>query len=69
MYISDLIVSLTNFINDISIEYYNEEISQVINDAKQNKISMDDVAKEWEKLMKEVLVFVYKYIINYSTYI
>lgn len=54
--ISELIDDLTNFINNRSTEYYNEEISQIINDAKQNKVSIDDVAKEWEKLMKEVLV-------------
>ncbi|XP_018578817.1 protein C12orf4 homolog [Anoplophora glabripennis] len=50
---TDLIEDLLNFINDRSIEYYNEEISQIVDDAKQNKVSIEDVTKEWEKLMKE----------------
>lgn len=51
---SDLIEDLLNFINERSIEFCNEEISQIVNDAKQNKINIEDVTKEWEKLMKEV---------------
>nr|XP_023013811.1 protein C12orf4 homolog [Leptinotarsa decemlineata] len=44
---------LLSFIRDRSVEYFNEATSKLINDAKENKINLEDVTKEWEKVMKE----------------
>ncbi|KAJ8926905.1 hypothetical protein NQ314_020757 [Rhamnusium bicolor] len=49
----ELTRSLSDFISARSIEYFSKETSELINNAKQNKISIDDVTREWEKLMKE----------------
>lgn len=45
---------LSKFIDKCSIDYFNEETDELINRAKENKLNADEIAKEWEKLMKEV---------------
>ncbi|KAJ8923721.1 hypothetical protein NQ315_010302 [Exocentrus adspersus] len=49
----ELTEDLSKFIDERSIEYYNEETTKLIDEAKQNQINIDDVTKEWEKLIKE----------------
>ncbi|KAG5893356.1 hypothetical protein JTB14_000121 [Gonioctena quinquepunctata] len=43
---------LEDFVRDRSAEYYNEETTKLVNDAK-DKINIEDVTKLWEKIMKE----------------
>lgn len=55
MYILELTQDLSKFIYDRSIEYCNNETTQVINEAIEKKQVLDIYAKKWENLMKEVI--------------
>lgn len=35
-------------------EYFNDKTTELINSAKSNKLDVEEVTKEWEKLIREV---------------
>ncbi|RZB40390.1 C12orf4 -like [Asbolus verrucosus] len=49
----DLIQHVSKFINESSLQYCNEQTTELIDNAKNNKINIEEMTKEWEKLMKE----------------
>lgn len=49
----ELTEDLQKFIKECSTEYFNEETTKLITDAKENKINLEDITKEWENIFKE----------------
>lgn len=59
-----LINDINTFVNNTSIDYFNDETTDLIDKAKANNKEIDEIAKEWEKLMREVRLFKLKCIKN-----
>ncbi|XP_056630066.1 protein C12orf4 [Diorhabda sublineata] len=49
----ELTEDIQKFIKERSTEYFNEETSKLITDAKENIINLEDITKEWENILKE----------------
>ncbi|EFA10962.1 Uncharacterized protein C12orf4 homolog-like Protein [Tribolium castaneum] len=49
----DLAENLSQFVNDWSIKHNNEHTASLIDDARNDKTNIDEITKEWEKLMRE----------------
>ncbi|XP_044256776.1 protein C12orf4 homolog isoform X2 [Tribolium madens] len=49
----DLADKLSQFISDWSIKHNNEHTAALIDDARNDKTNIDEITKEWEKLMRE----------------
>ncbi|CAH1098659.1 unnamed protein product [Psylliodes chrysocephalus] len=41
------------FIKERSTDYFNEETTKMIEEAKENKINLEEITKKWEKVLKE----------------
>lgn len=49
----NILEDLEKFVNEKNDEYYNNKTTNLINNGKENNISIDEIIKEWEKFMKE----------------
>lgn len=54
VFLSGLIADICAFVDNCSIEYFNEETTNLIDAARADNTSINDIAKDWEKLMREV---------------
>lgn len=54
MIILGLKTDVHSYINKCNVEYFNNEATDLIDNVKADSACIDTIAKEWEKLMKEV---------------
>ncbi|XP_028131474.1 protein C12orf4 homolog [Diabrotica virgifera virgifera] len=51
--VNELTEDLEHFIKERSTEYFNDESTNLINETRENKINLEEITKEWEKVLKE----------------
>lgn len=50
-------LEISKFIKECSLDYFNEETSNIITNAKEKKLNLDEIIREWEQVIKKVCMF------------